>query len=429
MSKPQTGTQKLLKWCQHVTKDYSNVSIQNFSKSWKDGLAFCAIIHHFRPDLIDYDSLKPENPEKNIRLAFDIVKELGIIQYLEPEDLMLPSPEPKTLQMQVYEYYQYFSKQEYNGPQSPISTLMNDKDEQRQKDLVEQEQLRAFLQKKDKEEQEQLEQERLRKEEEELNKIKEQHKAQELANQEEEREQQEAARRQKEELNVIKELDRQGEESQENEKKETKEPKVHNSPITKSQWLSDLIHWRNPMVSGTILVLIWLVTILIKYYQFSFVTLACRVIQFTIIVGMLQQILQKFKIQVLSVYFLNAKFETKADFIQPITDLILTVVDYLLPIIFIKSPIRSIRFLIVLQIISVIGKWFSGFTLALLVVHAAMIVPLLFTWYGKNAKYKQLVDNTLTKVNLQVAQVQRQVAQKIPPFVSNMYEKAKSKLE
>ena len=51
-SDPIPSTEELLEWSQNVTKDYSNVDLSNMTTSWKNGLAFCAIIHHYRPDLM-----------------------------------------------------------------------------------------------------------------------------------------------------------------------------------------------------------------------------------------------------------------------------------------------------------------------------------------------------------------------------------------
>ena len=48
-----------------------NVEIKNFSGSWANGLAFCALIHHFRPDSFDYSALDPKNRRHNFQLAFD----------------------------------------------------------------------------------------------------------------------------------------------------------------------------------------------------------------------------------------------------------------------------------------------------------------------------------------------------------------------
>ncbi|KAL0476310.1 spectrin beta chain [Acrasis kona] len=116
------GANSLLKWCQSVTKGYPGVEVGNFSKSWKDGLAFCALIHKFRPDLIPWDELKASEPEKNVSLAFHVAeKVLDITQYLEPDDMKLSSPEPKTIQMQLYEYYKYFSAMQKSGDASSYS--------------------------------------------------------------------------------------------------------------------------------------------------------------------------------------------------------------------------------------------------------------------------------------------------------------------
>lgn len=47
-----TPGQDLLEWCKEVTKDCPNVRVTNLTTSWRNGIAFCAIIHHFRPDLM-----------------------------------------------------------------------------------------------------------------------------------------------------------------------------------------------------------------------------------------------------------------------------------------------------------------------------------------------------------------------------------------
>lgn len=60
----------LLDWCKDITDGYKGVNLRNWTTSWWDGLAYCAIIHHFHPDKIDFDSLNPENKIKNLDLAF-----------------------------------------------------------------------------------------------------------------------------------------------------------------------------------------------------------------------------------------------------------------------------------------------------------------------------------------------------------------------
>ena len=54
----QTGVAALHQWCRQVTSGYPGVDITDFTSAWRDGLAFCAIIHRFRPDLIDFADLQ-----------------------------------------------------------------------------------------------------------------------------------------------------------------------------------------------------------------------------------------------------------------------------------------------------------------------------------------------------------------------------------
>ncbi|XP_048092127.1 uncharacterized protein LOC125289380 isoform X7 [Alosa alosa] len=84
-----TSSQSLLQWCQEVTQDHKGVKITNFSTSWRNGLAFCAILHHFHPDKINYEMLDPYDIKHNNKKAFDGFAELGIPRLMAPSDMVL----------------------------------------------------------------------------------------------------------------------------------------------------------------------------------------------------------------------------------------------------------------------------------------------------------------------------------------------------
>ncbi|XP_059394953.1 EH domain-binding protein 1-like protein 1 isoform X11 [Carassius carassius] len=86
-----TSSQSLLEWCKEITKNYKGVKITNFSTSWRNGLAFCALLHHFHPEIIDFDALEPHNIKQNNKAAFDGFASLGISRLLEPSDMVLLS--------------------------------------------------------------------------------------------------------------------------------------------------------------------------------------------------------------------------------------------------------------------------------------------------------------------------------------------------
>ncbi|XP_035380009.1 spectrin beta chain, non-erythrocytic 1 isoform X2 [Electrophorus electricus] len=101
----------LLLWCQMKTAGYPNVNIHNFTTSWRDGMAFNALIHKHRPDLIDFDKLKKSNVHYNLQNAFNLAEQhLGLTKLLDPEDISVDHPDEKSVITYVVTYYHYFSK-------------------------------------------------------------------------------------------------------------------------------------------------------------------------------------------------------------------------------------------------------------------------------------------------------------------------------
>ncbi|XP_018602841.1 protein-methionine sulfoxide oxidase mical3a-like isoform X2 [Scleropages formosus] len=101
---------KLLSWCQRQTNGYRNIAVTDLTMSWKSGLALCAIIHRYRPDLIDFDCLEEWNQEKNNQLAFDVAeREFGISPIMTGKE-MASVGEPDKLSMVMYlsQFYEMF---------------------------------------------------------------------------------------------------------------------------------------------------------------------------------------------------------------------------------------------------------------------------------------------------------------------------------
>lgn len=78
----------LLRWCQNRTQGYKNIDITNFSSSWADGLAFCAVYHTYLPSHIPYSTLSPDNKKENLSLAFKTGEDIGIVQALTVEEML-----------------------------------------------------------------------------------------------------------------------------------------------------------------------------------------------------------------------------------------------------------------------------------------------------------------------------------------------------
>ncbi|XP_069002201.1 titin homolog isoform X10 [Embiotoca jacksoni] len=107
------SSQSLLQWCQNITNGYQGVKVTNFSTSWRNGLAFCAILHHFHPDKVNFDQLNPHDIKLNNKKAFDGFEALGISRLLEPSDMVLLSvPDRLIVMTYLSQIRSHFTNQE-----------------------------------------------------------------------------------------------------------------------------------------------------------------------------------------------------------------------------------------------------------------------------------------------------------------------------
>lgn len=109
-----TAKEGLLLWCQRKTACYEEVDVRDFSTSWNDGLAFCALLDIHRPDLMDYDSLDKTDHKGNMQRAFDIAsKEIGIPDLLDVEDVCdVARPDERSLMTYIAYWFHAFSQME-----------------------------------------------------------------------------------------------------------------------------------------------------------------------------------------------------------------------------------------------------------------------------------------------------------------------------
>ncbi|XP_052353071.1 uncharacterized protein LOC118369143 isoform X8 [Oncorhynchus keta] len=108
-----TSSQSLLEWCQEATKEHKGVKITNFSTSWRNGLAFCALLHHFHPDRINFEMLDPYDIKRNNKKAFDGFAKLGISRLMEPSDMaLLAVPDRLIVMTYLNQIRTYFLGQE-----------------------------------------------------------------------------------------------------------------------------------------------------------------------------------------------------------------------------------------------------------------------------------------------------------------------------
>ncbi|XP_043796908.1 cytospin-A-like isoform X7 [Apis laboriosa] len=99
----------LLKWCQNKTMGYRNIDITNFSSSWNDGLAFCAILHSYLPHKVPYDTLTPVEKRRNFSIAFSAAESVGIPTTLNIGEMcQLERPDWQQVMTYVTSIYKHF---------------------------------------------------------------------------------------------------------------------------------------------------------------------------------------------------------------------------------------------------------------------------------------------------------------------------------
>ncbi|XP_077362474.1 microtubule-actin cross-linking factor 1 isoform X17 [Festucalex cinctus] len=105
-----TAKEKLLLWSQQATEGYPGLRCVNFTSSWSDGRMFNALLHRYRPDLINMEAVSQQSNRENLEQAFEIAESLGVTRLLDAEDVDVPSPDEKSVITYVSSIYDAFPK-------------------------------------------------------------------------------------------------------------------------------------------------------------------------------------------------------------------------------------------------------------------------------------------------------------------------------
>ncbi|KAM6973819.1 microtubule-actin cross-linking factor 1 [Tautogolabrus adspersus] len=105
-----TAKEKLLLWSQQATEGLPSLRCVNFTSSWNDGRMFHALLHRYRPDLIDMEVVSRQGNRENLEQAFEIAESLGVTRLLDAEDVDVPVPDEKSVITYVSSIYDAFPK-------------------------------------------------------------------------------------------------------------------------------------------------------------------------------------------------------------------------------------------------------------------------------------------------------------------------------
>ncbi|XP_055964957.1 dystonin isoform X2 [Sorex fumeus] len=109
-SEDMSAKERLLLWTQQATEGYAGIRCENFTTCWRDGKLFNAIIHRYRPDLIDMNTVAVQSNLANLEHAFYVAEKIGVIRLLDPEDVDVSSPDEKSVITYVSSLYDAFPK-------------------------------------------------------------------------------------------------------------------------------------------------------------------------------------------------------------------------------------------------------------------------------------------------------------------------------
>nr|XP_046257656.1 dystonin isoform X15 [Scatophagus argus] len=109
-SEDMTAKERLLLWSKQITEGYVGVRCDNFTTSWRDGRLFNAIIHKYRPDMVDMSRVSTQTNRSNLEQAFTVAEQLGVARLLDPEDVDVQSPDEKSVITYVSTLYDAFPK-------------------------------------------------------------------------------------------------------------------------------------------------------------------------------------------------------------------------------------------------------------------------------------------------------------------------------